>query len=243
MLYYCFTCEDMSFSQECTSCGPEQGEQYVPLHIEDYQEFNYESSGILDSLFKKKRRQQELDDLKEEFKSQYEEFRVPYFKNFLRLTDSCGLKPGDPARSDRIDVFLKAVDALGLDTLENIPGRTKRQMVIKLLRTEALRSKYSKFKSIFEAGLNGGSLKESVTSFMEKREDYRSYAAMILYFCCENNCFREKLKVTVFEEEGEFRELLTERNVLKFESYLDEIREKVLAQEMLKKLENYEIEN
>ena len=87
MIYMCNSCLDISFASSCSKCvEQDQLHDNVPLNPAFYNEFQYESKGVINDLFFKKNKTKLLGAVLNIVLEKYEDLKHPYFTNFTYIS-------------------------------------------------------------------------------------------------------------------------------------------------------------
>ena len=176
VLFSCFSCGQIGFSDICPTCGQDAVDANVPLNPAYYPEFRYRSQGVVRDLLVKKKAEKELGAKLDAVLAKYEQFEAPYFVNYMHLAGQ-----RSEGRDD-LDLFHLVLVRLGFDELVELPTLT-----LKLVGTTAFRFQYESFVSRTESHLRP-TLEATLRSWIDERGPaFRRDLPMLLYWLAETN--------------------------------------------------------
>jgi restriction system protein len=176
VLFNCESCGQVGFGEVCPRCGVEKRDDNVPLDPAYYPEFQYRSQGVVKDLWVKKKTERALDSRLEGVLAKYEQFKAPYFVNYMHLAGQ-GAPDGD-----QLQLFRHVLVRLGFDELIDNPLLTS-----KLVGSTSFRFQYDSFVTR-TAGHFRPQIEETLRSWIDERGSaFRQDLPMLLYWLWESN--------------------------------------------------------
>ena len=143
MLYRCYNCKNYSFENTCPSCLDASIDDYVPLDPKYYPEFQYKTQGVVKDLLFKKQEQQQLNQKLESVLNKYEQFKYPYFINYVHISrgnDYAVSNGQESAYYSNLGLFHMVLTRLGFVELNEFD-----MLTIKLIRSTEFTFDYANF--------------------------------------------------------------------------------------------------
>jgi restriction system protein len=175
VLFDCASCGRIGFDEVCPECGPARHDVNVPLDPAYYPEFRYRSQGVVKDLLVKRRTERELDAKLEAVLAKYEQFRDPYFVNYMHLAGQ-----GSPD-GDQLHLFGLVLVRLGFDELLDNPGLTSQ-----LVLSTSFQFQYESFV-LRTSGHLRADLDATLVSWIDERGPaFRQDLPLLLYWLWES---------------------------------------------------------
>jgi restriction system protein len=176
VLFNCEKCDHIGFEAVCPKCGVDERDGNVPLDPAYYPEFQYRSQGVVRDLLVKKKTEKALDAKLEAVLAKYEQFKNPYFVNYMHLAGQ-----GSPDR-DQLHLFHLVLVRLGFDELLDNPLLTS-----KLVGSTSFRFQYDSFVARTAEHLRP-ELEATLRSWIDERGPaFRQDLPMLLYWLWDSH--------------------------------------------------------
>lgn len=240
MLYHCYQCGKHAFETSCPHCGDAAAEHYVPLDPKYYPEFQYRTQGLVKDFLFKKQEQKQLGQKLDNVLQKYEQFKHPYFVNYLHIAKEPYKNKDAQFRSTtyaNLKLFQLVLTRLGFHELNEYD-----QLTVKLLHSTEFSFDYANFVSQIKQHIKND-LTQTVHSWIsEVGSRYRRDLHLLIYYLWISHTFVEKLAFNDPKTSATGVPLIRQDNIEKIREKCERIYLDIQITRFKAKLENFDPE-